>query len=146
MAAGCACQRLHFIASPGHIEHGWVPAAASPNVVPPPLSDSAGVDPEEALVVALSSCHMLAFLWLCAKHGLAVASYEDCAIGVMTTNDRGREWVPKVALRPQVSFDGGKRLTQADVEALHHKAHEGCNIAAPVKTEITLAGCAFGTM
>jgi organic hydroperoxide reductase OsmC/OhrA len=131
--------------------HDWlfdggahVRGSASPHSVRPPFSDPSAVDPEEALVVALSSCHMLFFLWLAAKRGFAVFSYEDSAVGIMSTDERGRQWVTKVTLRPRVVFDGDKRPTELDVEALHHESHEGCYIANSVKTGVLVHGRAEG--
>jgi organic hydroperoxide reductase OsmC/OhrA len=113
-----------------------VPASAAPSHVRLPFSDPTAVDPEEAYVAALSSCHMLFFLWLAAKHGFSVISYEDEAIGEMAQADDGREWIAKVRLRPKVAFDGEKRPSQADISSLHHVAHERCYLANSVKTEV----------
>jgi len=117
-----------------------VRASSSPQVVRPPFSDPAGVDPEEAFVAALSSCHMLFFLFFAAKAGFVVADYDDKATGVMTKGSDGREWMSKVTLKPRIVFEGDKRPTAADVEALHHKSHEACFIANSVKTEIVVEG------
>src|SRR5687767_15976389 len=88
-------------------EHTWtfdggvtVPASPSPSVVPAPWSNPANVDPEEAYVAAISSCHMLVFLWVAAKRGFVVAHYRDDAVGVMAKNARGKAWVSKVTLAP----------------------------------------------
>lgn len=131
--------------------HDWlfdggarVRGSASPHSVRPPFSDPAAVDPEEALVVALSSCHMLFFLWLAAQRGFAVLSYDDAAVGTMSKDERGRQWVTRVTLRPQVVFDGDKRPTELEVEAMHHESHEGCYIANSVKTEVLVHGRAEG--
>jgi organic hydroperoxide reductase OsmC/OhrA len=131
--------------------HDWlfdggarVRGSSSPHSVRPPFSDPSAVDPEEALVVALSSCHMLVFLWLAARRGFAVLSYEDAAFGIMNKDERGREWVTNVTLRPQVVFDGDKRPTELEVEALHHESHEGCYIANSVKTAVVVDGRAEG--
>jgi organic hydroperoxide reductase OsmC/OhrA len=109
-------------------------ASASPHVVPR-YSDPAGVDPEEALVASLSSCHMLTFLHLAAKAGLIVNSYDDTAEGVMTKSPEGRIWVSRVTLRPLVTW-GGPAPDDAALTHLHHEAHEGCFIANSVKTEV----------
>src|SRR5215203_5472594 len=92
-------------------EHTWtfdggvrVPASSSPSVVPAPWSNPANVDPEEAYVAAISSCHMLTFLYVAAKAGFAVASYRDDAIGVMTRNEHGVSWVAKVTLAPRIGW------------------------------------------
>jgi organic hydroperoxide reductase OsmC/OhrA len=113
-----------------------VPASASPHVVRPPLSSQAAVDPEEALVAALSSCHMLTFLYLAAKQGFCVDSYEDAAVGVMEKNSQGKLAITRVTLRPDIRFSGDKLPTQADLDALHHAAHEECFIASSVRTEV----------
>ena len=117
-----------------------VHASASPHVVRPPLSDPSGVHPEEALVAAISSCHMLSFLWVAAQRGFAVVSYEDAALGVMSKDERGREWVTKTTLRPVIRFDGDKRPNESELAALHHEAHDICYIANSVKTEIVVEG------
>ena len=132
--------------------HDWlfdggarVRGSAAPHTVRPPLSDPSAVDPEEALVAALSSCHMLFFLWLAAQRGFAVVSYEDSAIGIMGKGTDGREWVSRVTLRPNVVFDGGQRPSRAEVEALHHESHDRCYIANSVRTEVLVEGRAHGT-
>jgi organic hydroperoxide reductase OsmC/OhrA len=113
-----------------------VPASAAEANVPLPWSDPAGVDPEEAFVAALSSCHLLWFLALAAKSRFAVAAYRDDAVGVMTKNVAGKLWVSQVTLRPRASFVGERRPTQEQLLALHHRAHDECFIANSVKTEV----------
>jgi len=115
-----------------------VAASASPHVVRPPLSSNAAVDPEEALVAALSSCHMLTFLYLAAKKGFCVDSYVDAAVGYMEKNSQGRFAITRVTLRPDIRFSGDKLPTQADLDALHHTAHEDCYIANSVRTEVAI--------
>ncbi len=117
-----------------------VRASASPQVVRAPYSDPAGIDPEEALVAALASCHMLFFLDFAARAGFVVASYEDRAEGVMGKRDDGREWMSRVTLHPAVEFAGALRPTEAAVAALHHEAHEACYIANSVRTEVRVEG------
>ena len=107
-------------------------ASSSPHVVPR-YSDPAGVDPEEAFIAAISSCHMLTFLYLAAKAGLVVDSYDDTAEGVMAKTD-GRVWVSQVTLRPLIKW--GQTPDAATQTALHHAAHEECFIANSVKTDI----------
>jgi organic hydroperoxide reductase OsmC/OhrA len=126
-------------------EHTWsfdggvvVPASASPSVVPPPWSNPAGVDPEEAFVAAIASCHMLTFLYLASQQGFQVDSYRDEAIGVMTKNERGVPWVSAVTLHPQIRYNGDKLPLPADVARLHHEAHEQCFIANSIKTEVAV--------
>jgi organic hydroperoxide reductase OsmC/OhrA len=126
-------------------EHTWrfdggltVPASASPSVVPAPFSNPAHVDPEEAFVASISSCHMLTFLYLAGKQGFQIDSYEDEAVGVMTKNESGVPWVSAVTLHPKIAYSGDKRPTPADEEHLHHLAHEQCFIANSIKTGVTV--------
>jgi organic hydroperoxide reductase OsmC/OhrA len=121
-----------------------VRASSSPHVVRVPLSDPAGVDPEEAFIASLASCHMLFFLWFAARKGFVVASYEDRATGVMAKTGDGREWMSTVTLHPHIVFEGDKRPTPAELEALHHAAHVACYIANSVKTEVLIEGDAEG--
>ncbi len=115
-----------------------VPASSSPLSVRLPLSKVDAVDPEEALVAALSSCHMLTFLYLAAKQGFVVESYDDAAVGVMTKNDRGKLFMSRVTLRPRIVFSGGKTPGEAELGQLHHHAHEECYIANSVLTEVVV--------
>ena len=115
-----------------------VPASSSPAVVPLPMSDAAAVDPEEAFVASLSSCHMLWFLALAAKRGYTVDSYADDASGVMEKNPAGRLAMTSVTLRPLVEFSGAKLPDRAALDALHHAAHAECFIAASVRSEVRL--------
>jgi organic hydroperoxide reductase OsmC/OhrA len=127
-------------------DHTWtfdggvvVAASASPSVVPPPLSNPANVDPEEAFVAAVSSCHMLTFVYLAGKAQFHVESYEDEAVGVMTKNEKGVPWVSAIALHPKIVYGGEKQPTPAEADGLHHKAHENCYVAASIKTQVTVA-------
>lgn len=113
-----------------------VPASSSSHVVPLPMSVEANVDPEEAFVASLSSCHMLFFLSIAAKQGFRVDTYIDNAVGVLEKNDEGRESMTRVTLRPDVAFSGEKRPTREQVEKIHHLSHENCFIANSVKTEV----------
>jgi len=113
-----------------------VPASSSPHVVRVPLSVEAAVDPEEALVAALSSCHMLWFLSLAAQGGFRVDDYRDAAAGVMGRNAAGRMAMVRVTLHPRVAFSGERVPTQAQILALHRRAHEECFIANSVTTEV----------
>jgi organic hydroperoxide reductase OsmC/OhrA len=125
-------------------EHAWtfdggvtVAASPSPSVVPAPWSNPAGVDPEEAYVASIASCHMLTFLWVASKKGFALASYRDEAVGVMTKNARGKAWVSKVTLSPKLEWI--ERVPSAEELAeLHHAAHDDCFIANSVTTEIVV--------
>ena len=114
-----------------------VPGSASPHAVPPPLSVEAAVDPEEAFVAALSSCHMLWFLSVAAERGLVVESYEDNAEGIMGKNAEGRIAMTKVTLRPHVKF-GGAAPSDEEIDEIHHLAHDKCFIANSVKTIVTI--------
>jgi organic hydroperoxide reductase OsmC/OhrA len=115
-----------------------VAASSSPHVVPEPQSVAAYVDPEEAFVAALASCHMLFFLVLAAKRGFVVESYLDEAVGVMAKNEAGRLAMTRVTLRPAVRWGGEKRPGAAEIEALHRQSHERCFIANSVKSEIVV--------
>jgi organic hydroperoxide reductase OsmC/OhrA len=123
-----------------------VPASSSPHVVKVPLSDPAGVDPEEALVAALSSCHMLFFLDFARHKGFVVERYVDDAEGVVKKGADGRVQMTLVTLKPHIVFAGEKRPTEVDVEAIHHHAHEACYIANSVKSEIVIDGACEGLM
>lgn len=112
-----------------------VPASSSPHVVPLPGSREDAVDPEEAFVAALSSCHMLWFLSLAARDGWRVDAYRDLAEGRMGKNAEGRLAMTRVTLRPAVIFSGAAP-SRAQLDALHHEAHEACFIANSVKTEV----------
>ena len=125
--------------------HDWsfdggltVPASASPSVVPLPQSVEAAVDPEEAFVAAISSCHMLWFLDLARRDGLVVDSYRDQAEGVMERVAPGKMAVTRVVLRPQIVLAGASLPDAGRLDALHEKAHEACFIANSVKSEIVV--------
>jgi organic hydroperoxide reductase OsmC/OhrA len=121
-----------------------VPGSSSPLSVKVPYSKADAVDPEEALVAALSSCHMLTFLYFAAKGGYVVDSYVDDAVGVMTKNERGKLFVSKTTLRPRIAFSGAKQPSQAELDQLHHHAHEECYIANSVLTEVVIETPAAG--
>jgi organic hydroperoxide reductase OsmC/OhrA len=110
-----------------------VPGSSSPHVVPVPQSDPSAVDPEEAFVASLSSCHMLWFLAIAAKRGFVVDAYSDEAAGVMDRNAARKLAMTEVVLRPQVRFCG-KAPSAEEHAAMHAKAHEACFIAASVNT------------
>lgn len=125
-------------------EHTWtfdggvvVPASPATSSVRVPYSNPANVDPEEAFVAAISSCHMLTFLYLASKSGIEVVSYHDEAMGVMTENERGVPWVSAVTLRPRIGYRG-ERPSRDEETRLHHKAHEECFVSNSVKTGITV--------
>jgi organic hydroperoxide reductase OsmC/OhrA len=113
-----------------------VAGSSSPHVVRPPLSDPTAVDPEEAFVASLSSCHMLWFLSLAAQAGFRVDRYADDAEGLMEKNAQGKVAITRVTLRPAVKFSGDKLPSRAELDGLHHKAHEECFIASSVKSEV----------
>lgn len=112
-----------------------VSASSSPHVVPLPFSDPAGVDPEEAFVASLSSCHMLWFLDIAARAAWVVERYRDEAVGIMARNDQGQQAMTHVTLRPAVQFAGAQPSAQ-QLQDLHHRAHASCFIANSVKTEV----------
>ena len=133
-------------------EHTWifdggmsVPASPSPSVVPPPWSNPAHVDPEEAFVASVSSCHMLTFLYLASKQGFQLDRYQDEAVGVMTKNEKGVPWISLVTLHPKIVYSGDKRPAPADEERLHHLAHEQCFIANSIKTAVKVEGVGHET-
>ena len=111
-------------------------ASSSPHVVRVPLSNPDHVDPEEAFVAALASCHMLWFLGIAAGRGYRVDSYLDQAKGVMAPGAGGKPWVARVVLAPHAVFSGGQAPSDAVVEALHHEAHQECFLASSVRSEI----------
>ena len=125
-----------------HRRHDWrfdggavVPGSSAPSSVPLPWSDPAAVDPEEAFVASLSSCHLLWFLHLAGKSGWVVDDYRDDAVGVMTRNAEGKVAVTTVTLRPAVRFGGTPPSAEQHAQ-LHHQAHDQCYIANSVKTEV----------
>ena len=125
-------------------EHVWkfdggatVPASPSPSVVPAPFSNAANVDPEEAYVASLTSCHMLFFVDFARRKGFVVDSYEDEAVGTLSKNDAGQMWISKVVMHPRIKFSGDKTPSAQDENQLHHDAHKACFIANSVRTEIT---------
>ncbi len=114
-----------------------VQASSAPSSVPVPLSREDAVDPEEAFVAALSSCHMLFFLHLAATAGFVVDSYRDAATGTMARNERGQLFIASVRLAPRIAF-GERGPDTAELEALHHEAHDRCYLANSVRSEITI--------
>ena len=120
--------------------HEWgfhgvtVPASAAPDF----RGDATMVNPEEAFVASLSSCHMLTFLALAAKKRFSLDSYSDEAVGYLEKNESGRLAVTRVFLHPQIRWSQGVSVSQSDLDGLHHQAHEGCFIANSVKTTVTV--------
>ena len=140
------CQGPNFLKGQYSREHTWtfdggatMAGSPAPSVVPAPWSNPALVDPEEAYVASIASCHMLTFLWFAAREGFEAASYRDAAVGVMSKNERGVPWVSAVTLHPQIVWSGEKRPAPEELARLHHHAHEQCFIANSVKTAIAVA-------
>ncbi len=100
--------------------------------------DADRVDPEEAFVSALASCHMLSFLAICARKRITVESYEDDAVGFMDKNSSGKLWVARTTLRPRVRFASGTHVDAAMLDAIHHQSHAECFIANSVKTDVSV--------
>ena len=125
--------------------HDWrfdggavVRGSPAPSSVPAPMSDPAAVDPEEALVAAVSSCHMLFFLAYAARGGFVVDRYRDDAVGLLGRDDGGRVSITAVTLRPEATFSGETRPDAAALDDLHHRAHEACYIANSIRAAITV--------
>ena len=125
--------RKHVWRFDGDIE---VPASSSPQVVRVPLSYAAAVDPEEAFVASLASCHMLWLLDIAARAGFIIDSYVDHAVGILEKNSAGKLAMTTVTLKPNVIFSGDKLPSREDIERMHHKAHDECFIATSVKSEV----------
>ena len=96
------------------------------------------VDPEEAFVASLSSCHMLTFLAIAAKKKFVLDEYVDNAVGHMEKNAEGKMAITKVTLKPKITFSGDKKPTAEELDKMHHAAHDNCFIANSVKTEVTV--------
>lgn len=125
--------------------HDWrfdggavVRGSSAPTSVPLPMSDPAAVDPEEALVAAVSSCHMLFFLAFAARDGFIVDRYQDEACGTLGRDDRGRMAITGVTLRPAVAFADEAAPDPAALADLHHRAHEACYIANSIRAGVTV--------
>ena len=142
---------IRWFASPGEDfakgqysrAHNWkfdgltnVAASASPHIVPMPWANPDAVDPEEAFVASLSSCHMLWFLSIAGKRGFVIDSYKDEASGIMGRNDEGRLAMLEVVLKPAVVWSGARTPSAADVAAMHDEAHHECFIANSVRTTV----------
>ncbi len=122
-------------------DHVWafeggteVAASAAPDF----LGSAERVDPEEAFVAALSSCHMLTFLAIAAKKRFIVDSYEDNAVGILEKNPAGKLAMTRVTLRPAIAFSGEKQPSEQQIAKMHHDSHEQCFIASSVKTDVTV--------
>lgn len=130
--------------------HDWtfdggtnVRASSSPHIVPLPYSDPTAVDPEEAFIAAISSCHMLWFLSFAAKEKWMINSYHDAAVGTMEKNEAGKLVISKVELRPQIVWESKSVPSPSDIARLHEQAHAECFIANSIKTEVTVANPGF---
>lgn len=126
--------RKHVVRFDGAVE---VPGSSSPQVVPLPFSDPAGVDPEELFVASLAACHMLWFFSMAVERKFRVDSYSDSATGVMAKRD-GSMAMTLVTLHPEVHFSGERLPTREEIDAMHNAAHEQCFIANSVKTEVAV--------
>lgn len=115
-----------------------VPASASPHIVALPMAVAENIDPEEAFVASLASCHMLFFLSLAAMRGFVVDDYKDAAIGVLAKSANGIMAMTKITLRPAARYSGEKIPAAREVEELHKRAHSLCFIANSVKSEVLL--------
>lgn len=125
--------RRHLLRFDGGVE---LAASSSPHVVPVPMSDPAAVDPEEAFVASLASCHLLWFLSIAARRGFCVDRYTDRPVGIMAKNGEGKLAMTVVTLRPEVDFSGDHRPSHEDVVHMHQHAHEECFIANSVRSEV----------
>ena len=125
--------RRHVLRFDGGAE---IAGSSSPHVVPLPMSDASAVDPEEAFVASLASCHMLWFLSIAAKRRFCVDDYQDSASGLMQENAAGKLFIAQVTLRPAVRFSGERLPSREQIEQMHHQAHEECFIANSVKSEV----------
>lgn len=125
--------------------HSWsfdggltLAASSSPLSVPVPMSDPAAVDPEEALVAAASSCHMLFFLSFAAQGGFVVDEYRDHAVGTLDQDAQGRLALTRIVLRPAIVFADGRAPDAAQLAALHHAAHDRCYVANSLKGDVVV--------
>lgn len=124
-------------------EHRWtfdggvsVAASPAPSAVPPPYSNPDCVDPEEAFVASVASCHLLTFLYLASRRGFLVEDYHDEAVGTMSKNDNGVPWISEIVLRPTIRYGEELSPTREQELELHHDAHEQCFIANSIKTAV----------
>ena len=125
--------------------HTWVfdggvelPASASPQVVPLPMSDESAVDPEEAFVAAISSCHMLFFLSIAASSNYIIETYDDQAEGIMSKNEHGQMVMGDIILKPKIVFSGTTIPTAEQIAELHNSAHHKCYLANSIKSTIKI--------
>jgi organic hydroperoxide reductase OsmC/OhrA len=125
--------RRHLWRFDGGLE---VPASSAPQSVPVPMSDPSAVDPEEAFIASLSSCHMLWFLAIAGKRKFRVDRYRDQASGILEKNPAGKLWMSVVTLHPEVQFSGELLPTPQQIEDMHHSAHAECYIANSVSSQV----------
>jgi len=125
--------------------HTWVfdggvelPASASPQVVPLPMSNESAVDPEEAFVAAISSCHMLFFLSIAASSNYIIETYDDQAEGIMSKNEHGQMVMGDIILKPKIVFSGTTIPTAEQIAELHNSAHHKCYLANSIKSTIKI--------
>jgi organic hydroperoxide reductase OsmC/OhrA len=111
-----------------------LPASSAPAF----RGDADRVDPEEAFIASLSSCHMLSFLAICARKRLTVESYEDDAVGFLEKDEDGRLWIPRVVLKPRIRFGESTQIDSRIVAQIHHQSHQECFIANSVKTDVSV--------
>ena len=117
-----------------------VAGSSSPHSVPLPMSDPAAVDPEEALVAAVSSCHMLFFLSIAAQQGFVVDSYLDRAVGKLDKDTLGKMAMTQITLTPVIRFSGKRTPAPSELDAIHHAAHDKCYIANSIKADVVIKG------
>lgn len=125
-------------------EHTWtfdggavVNASPSPTIVPAPFSNAANVDPEEAFIASVASCHMLFFVDFARRSKYIVDSYEDKAVGTLGKLDTGDMWISEVKMHPKVIFSGPTQPTPEQIEDLHHRAHKACFISNSVRSKVS---------
>lgn len=115
-----------------------IPASASPHIVPLPYSVEENVDPEEAFVASISSCHMLFFLSIAAKSGWVVEQYIDHATGFMEKDEDGKNFIKRVILAPQIQFSESAQPAEDEISDIHHRSHKQCFIANSIKSEVII--------
>jgi organic hydroperoxide reductase OsmC/OhrA len=122
-------------------DHAWqfdAGITARASAAPAYLGSESCIDPEEAFVASLSSCHMLTFLAIAARRRYIVDAYLDQAVGILAKNEAGNLAITKVTLRPEIRFSGEKQPNAEELIRLHEQAHHACFIANSVKTEVVV--------
>ncbi len=115
-----------------------VRASSSPEIIPAPMSDVSAIDPEEAFIAALSSCHMLFFLSVTASRQYVVDSYEDEVEGITEKDENKKISITKITLRPKVIFSGDNIPSSNEIKFFHETAHKKCYLANSVKAKISI--------